>query len=71
MRGDAMTYMNETRLSTWMTQEFSKWFVIGLFQPACKWGIHWGYNFQLPTFDPNFKRDIQVVILLHMFFGMF
>ena len=34
----------------------SKWVVITIN------GIHWGYNPLILTFDPNFQRDIQVIL---------
>ena len=36
----------------------SKWVI----SPTHKWGIPWGYNPLILTIDPNFQRDIQVVL---------
>ena len=33
---------------------------MGYFTYGKKWGMNWGYNPRIPTFDPNFQRDIQV-----------
>ena len=37
------------------------WFSLVFFR-TYKWGIPWGYNPLILTIDPNFQRDIQVIV---------
>jgi len=41
-------------ISTWMSQEVSKWSVNGLFHLLIIIGIYWEYSPLILTFDPNF-----------------
>ena len=50
-------------LTTWMSQEVTKWLVNGFFHLLLH-GIYWGYNPLILTIDPNFQRDIQAALSL-------
>ena len=53
---------------TWMSQEVSKRLVNGLFHlPINGVIIPWGYNPRILAFDPNFQRDILLLMeeILH------
>ena len=50
INGVTTPYKCQKYMGTWMSQEVR---INGL-QPTYKWGIPWGYNPLILTFDPNF-----------------